>query len=62
MNRVMDSNEILICFFPKLFFVNYIITKINNHKIKHQSNIEMLKKIKNAKLARPAKKVNQPNP
>jgi hypothetical protein len=34
-NRVMDSNEIIIYFFKTIFF-NYMITKINNHKIEHQ--------------------------
>ena len=39
-----------------------MIKKIDHHKIKHQPNTEMLKKIiKKIKLVRLANQVNQPN-
>jgi len=46
MNRVIDSSGIIICFFFQNYFLfNYMITKIDDHKIKHQLNTEMLIKI-----------------
>ena len=42
----MDSSGIIICFFFQNYFLfNYMIKKIGNHKIKHQPNTKMLKKL-----------------